>query len=391
MHIQANRIVYGAIALAVAALTIGLFLPDPIPVDLATVERGSLQVTVDEDGETRIHDEYTIAAPVAGRLMRTELHEGDAIVLGQVLAEVRPLPLSTRERDEQRARVAAAEAHLAESEALAKHAQSDFEQARRERDRQESLLEKHLIPQQTVEQARIAEITSANEAEAARFKVRSAAAEVKLAQAALAAFEGSKDGVPAVIPIQSPADGRVLRILEKNERVLAAGAPIMRVGDPRHLEVVMDVLSAEAIKVRPGMAVVLDQWGGERPLHAQVRTVEPYAFTKVSALGIEEQRVNVIADFIDPPATLGDGYRVVGRIVVWEAEDVLKVPVSSLFRIGTDWCVFVIEDQRARRRTVQLSHRNSSEAKITGGLNVGEQVIRHPSNDIDNGVKVISQ
>jgi HlyD family secretion protein len=177
-------------------------------------------------------------------------------------------------------------------------------------------------------------------------------------------------------------------VLEKSERVVEAGTPLLIIGDPSNLEVVLDVLSTEAVKVQPGMPVILEGWGGNQSLRAQVRVVEPFAFTKVSALGVEEQRVNIIADFIDPPGPLGDGYRVEGRIVIWEQSKVLKIPASSLFRVGTDWSVFIVENGRAQRRQVEVGHRSTLEVEIINGLRAGEQVIRHPSNQLREGIRI---
>src|SRR6185312_15209943 len=181
---------------------------------------------------------------------------------------------------------------------------------------------------------------------------------------------------------------RILRILEKSERVVPYGTPIVVLSNPNKIEIVIDLLSTDAVKVKPGAPVIIENWGGPKPLRARVRTIEPYGFTKVSALGIEEQRANVIADFMDSPDGLGDGYRVDARIVIWENPDVLKVPASSLFRVGEQWSAFVIESGRARVVPVEVGHRNASEAEIIKGLDVGAQVILHPANDLKQGTRV---
>jgi HlyD family secretion protein len=185
--------------------------------------------------------------------------------------------------------------------------------------------------------------------------------------------------------------GRVLRVIEKSERVVTSGTPIVVVGDPSKLEVVVDLLSTDAVKVRPGTAMLLENWGGEAAIRARVRTVEPSAFTKVSALGIEEQRANVVADFVDPPAPLGDGYRVEARIIIWEAESVLKVPSSALFRHGDGWSVFVVESGNAVRREVEIGHRSQFEAEVLKGIEEGAQVVLHPTNQISDGSRVESR
>ncbi len=383
-----RKILYGIAALALVTLVVFVLLPDAIPVDTARVEKGALRVTVDDQGETRSHDRFVVVAPVSGRLMRIVLHDGDAVVAGQVIAQIAPLPMSARERQEQIARVASAEAVQREAEQRARHAEADLAQAKRERQRVEKLVNSGFISQQAAEQARNQEVTSANEAEAARFRARSAAAEVKVARSGLlgAQAEGIRPG--ALVKIHAPVAGRILRIPDPSERVVAAGTTLLTLGDLRGLEVVIELLSSEAVKVQPGMPVLLEGWGGSEALRARVSRVEPYAVTKVSALGIEEKRVNVIAEFVDPPGALGDGFRVTARIVIWSAEGVLKVPASALFRCDQAWCAFSIESHRAKRRTVEIGHRNALEAEVLRGLTAGELVIRHPGNQIEEGSRV---
>jgi HlyD family secretion protein len=205
----------------------------------------------------------------------------------------------------------------------------------------------------------------------------------------LISLEAQKDQQGKSVALRPPVRCRVLRILEKSERVVPFGTPIIVLSNPNKIEIVVDVLSADAVKVKPGAPVIIESWGGPAPLRARVRTVEPYGFTKVSALGIEEQRANVIADFVDSPAGLGDGYRVDARIVIWESSSVLKVPASALFRVGQVWNVFTIESGRARLLPVEVGHRNASEAEILNGLREGAQVILHPANDLKEGARVI--
>jgi HlyD family secretion protein len=383
-----RKILYVIAALAAAALLLVVLLPDAIPVDVAPVDQGALRVTVDDQGETRSHDRFVVVAPVAGRLMRIALHDGDAVVEGQVLAQIAPLPMSARERQEQTARVASAEAVQREAEQHVRHAEEDLAQARRERQRVEKLVSSGFVSQQAAEQARNLEATSANEAEAARFRARSAAAEVKVARSGLLGAQAESAQSGALVKIRAPVAGRILRIPDPSERVVAAGTTLLTLGDLRRLEVVIELLSSEAVRVSPGMPVLLEGWGGSEPLRARVRLVEPYAVTKVSALGIEEKRVNVIADFVDPPGALGDGFRVTARIVTWSADSVLKVPTSALFRCDQAWCVFSVANHRAKRRVVEVGHRNPLEAEVVRGLNAGELVIRHPGNQITEGSRV---
>jgi HlyD family secretion protein len=252
----------------------------------------------------------------------------------------------------------------------------------------ERLAQAGIVSVQALEQAQNAEITASNDLEAARAKAQAAASDVKVATAGLIAVEPASTDAERVIRLRAPVAGYVLRISEKSERVVTPGTPILTMGNPSKFEVVVDVLSTDAVKVKPGDSMLLEGWGGERAIRARVRTVEPEAFTKVSALGIEEQRVNVVGDFVDSPGPLGDGYRVQARIIIWESGNVLQVPASALFRRGQDWNVFVVEAGKARRRQVQVGHRNPLQAEIVQGLQESEQVILHPTNQIEEGSRI---
>lgn len=385
MKLPSRKTTYWLVAIAAVAIFAYLFRPVPLHVDIGKVETGSMQITVDELGETRSHDRFVVTAPVAGRLTRIELHDGDAVKQDQVVAQIAPIPLSIRERNEQAARIAAAESQQSAAAELVRHGLEDLAQARRESKRVERLVREGFMSSQAAEQARNAEVTIANEVEAARFRVKSAAAEVTLAKSGLIAVQGGAD---ALFKIRSPVAGRILRIADASERVVTAGTPLLTLGDLSKLEVVIELLSTEAVKVKPGMQVILDGWGGKQSLKAKVLRIEPYAFTKVSALGIEEKRSNVIADFIDAPHELGDGYRVNAKIVVWSADAVYKVPASALFRCAEEWCAFVVENGRAKKHIVKIGQRNSQEAEVLEGLVPGAIVIRHPANQIDEGVRV---
>ena len=378
-----KRVLLAVVAIALVALLVVLWMPSPVEVDAADVQAGPMRVTVDDQGETRSHDRFVLSAPVAGRLARIALHDGDAVTGGQVVAEIAPLPLSTREREEIVARVAAADALQREAEQRVRHADEDLAQAQRELERTRRLVAEKFVAPQAAERAQNLERTAASEAEAARQRARAAAADAQAARAGLAATRAG-----GLVQVRAPMAGRILRVHDASERVVAAGAPLMVVGDLAHLEVVVELLSSDAVKVAAGMPVLIDGWGGDRALRATVRRVEPYAVTKVSALGIEEKRVNVVADFVDPPGAIGDGYRITARIVVWQAEQVLKVPVSALFRCAEAWCVFVVDGGRARRRTVEIGQRNLTEAEVRAGLEAGMRVIRYPSNAVEEGVRV---
>ena len=387
MQVTTRKIVYAAVVAAAAAGVIVLFLPSPIDVDVAPVTIGPLVVTVDEDGETRAHDRYVVSAPVAGRVSRIELHEGDSVQARQVVAEIWPLPLSARERDEQLARIASAQALSSEAQEQVRRAKIEHEQAQRERKRMATLVQDGFVSPQAAEKTILAESTSANALDAARFRATSAAAELRAAKAAQLAI-AAKPGSRAAVRLESPVSGKVLRIPEKSERVVAAGTPLLILGDANQLEIVIDVLSTEAVKIKPGMQVLIEGWGGDEPLQATVSVVEPYAFTKVSALGVEEQRVNVIADFIGSHATLADAYRVEARVVVWRSDNALKAPASALFRRQDGWAAFVFDDGRARLRDVTVGRRTAFEVQVLSGLEAGERTVLHPSNDITDGARL---
>jgi HlyD family secretion protein len=384
MAIRAKYVAVGLGAALVGLAAFTLFRPVPVPVEVAPAARRALQVTVDEEGETRVRDRYVVASPVAGRVARIALREGDAVRPGSVLARVFPAPLDPRTRDQAAARIDAADDARRAAEAGVAQARAAHEQAHRSWERARQLATQNLIAPEERERAELEETTRARELESADFRAQAAVHEVELARAALSA-----DGQP--IAIRSPVAGRVLRVPEPSERVVLAGTPLVEVGDPSKLEIVADLLSAEAVQVRPGAAILIEGWGGSEALRGRLRIVEPSAFTKVSALGVEEQRVNVVGDFVDPPGSLGDRYRVEIRIVVWQRDSVLTVPTSALFRRGDAWIVFVVEQGRARQRDVVVGHRTPLDVEITGGVREGDVVIRYPSDRVAEGVRVDSR
>ena len=376
------------LAMGAVVLILLTFRPGPVEVETARSVRGALQVTVDEDGETRAHDRFTLAAPITGRLSRIEFHEGDDVSPGVALATISPLPLDAREVAEIRARIQAAQARKREADEQVARWESDHSQAGRDLNRVQQLAKDRLIAQQEVEQAEAKYASTAKELEAARFRVQAASADIDREKAGLVSLEVQPTRTEELVSIRAPTACRVLKILEKSERVVPFGTPIVVLSNPKRIEVVVDVLSTDAVKIKPGAPVIIENWGGAKPLRARVRTIEPYGFTKVSALGIEEQKVNVIADLLDSPDGLGDGYRLDARIVIWENADVLKVPASSLFRVGQQWSTFVIDNGRARVVSVEVGHRNTIEAEITKGLRVGATVILHPASDLKEGTRV---
>jgi HlyD family secretion protein len=382
---------YSVLMIAAAAAVTVALMPTPIPVDTAAVVRGPLRVSIDEDGETRAHDRYTVAAPVAGRLERITLREGDRIARGQTVALLHLAPLDPRQKEEASARVRSAQALKREADERVERARADLEHASRERIRYQKLFEGKDVSAQDFEQRRTAEAVAEKELSAAQFRAQSAAEDVRVAEAALMSLDSSGSSGSQVVRVTAPATGRILQVAEKSERIVAAGTPLVILGDPKKLEVVVDVLSTDAVKIQRGMPVLLEGWGGPHALRAKVRTVEPYAFTKVSALGVEEQRVNVVADFVDPPGPLGDGYRVEARIIIWESPDVLKIPVGAIFRHGDEWAAFQMEAGRAVLRPLEIGRQNESEAQVLKGLHAGARVILHPPNELKPGDKVVSR
>src|SRR6185436_10684034 len=388
-----KRILNTILLLLVAAGVVGVLTmwlrPTPTKVDVTAVSREAMTVTVDGEGKTRVRDRYVVAAAVAGRLRRIGLRRGDTVKSGQLIAQIDPLPLSPldpRQRAEAIGRVNATEDALREVDQMVNRNRATYDQALRDQQRSENLARSGVISRQELEKSQTAVSTSLREYEAARSRAESAAHEVEVARAALLA--GNQSAPAASVKVLAPTGGRVLRVVEESERVIVAGAPLVEVSNPAKLEVVIELLSTDAVKVSPGATVFIEAWGGPEALDARVRLIEPSAFTKVSALGIEEQRVNVIADLTAPSSVLGDGYRVEGRIVVWHSDSVLQVPVSALFRRGDVWNLFVVEDGRARLRTVEVGERTPFTAQIKSGVEAEAAVIVHPANEITDGTRV---
>lgn len=387
-----NQIGLGVILAVVAVLVAWALRPRPVSVEVAEVTRGAFEQTVSDDGQTRVRDRFVIAAPLAGQVERIQLEVGDPVKQGQIVAELTPTApafLDARTQRELRERIGAAEAQVARARAEMLKAQAQRDQARADRDRQIKLSEQGFLSQTALEQSELALRTSERALDAARFAEQAAAHDLAQARAALTRYQG---GGPAVKwPVTSPVAGVVLKVMQKSEGPVALGAPLVEVADPRSLEAVVDVLSQEAVAVRPGMPARLELGQGVEPLAARVRLIEPAAFTKVSALGVEEQRVNVVLDFSEPldkVQTIGDGFRVDAHIVVYREENALKLPVGALFRQGAGWAAFVIDAERARLRAVKVARRNNLEAMIEGDLEPGDRVVVYPSDALKDGSRV---
>ena len=388
MKLRRKHVVLFVILAVVLVLLVRAFMPSPMLVDAGTAAVGSMRVTISEEGRTRVKQRYLITAPASGRLARPQWNEGDQVGRGDVLARITPSPLGSRESAEARARIEAAEALVREAEANVARARVEQEEAVSGRDRAEKLAASGSISRERLERAVHAATISERSLESALFRHRAAISSLEVAQAALLALREERGDAKAILSVVSPVDGQVLRLFEESERVVTAGTPLLEVGDPGEMEVTVDVLSTDAIRVDVGQAVWIEEWGGPEPLSGRVSRVEPAAFTRVSALGVDEQRVNVIVDLDETPPELGDGYRVTGRIVVWEKPDVLKVPSSALFRVDEDWSVFVVEDGVARTRGVTVGQQNGIEAEILEGIAAGALVILHPNPRIADGVGV---
>jgi HlyD family secretion protein len=370
----------GAVGL-IALIVAGLW-PQPMPVETALVTRGLLRVTVNAEGKTRVRDRYAISAPVSGQTQRLPLKAGDTVHTGDTLVLINPISpslLDTRTRALLETRRTAAAAQLEKARATRAYAATEL------------LRNTQLHAEGTV---------SDQELEAAQWRDFSAAREIDVAQSALREVETELARLelppsPAtnaeLAKVRSPISGRVLRVFEESSRVVAAGTVLLELGDPTNLEVVIEVLSREGATITPGTRVLLEQWGGEPALEAVVRLVEPAGFLKVSALGVEEQRVNVIADILAPLERrpgLGDGFRVEARIVTWEESGVLKVPTGALFRRGTEWATFALEKGRAQLRNVRMGASSGLEAEVLDGLNEGDAVIVYPGDQVKTGLRV---
>lgn len=387
--------IIGVIVLIVVALAIYVALRvPPAGIEIGRVSRGALVVTIDDVGETRVTDLFVVSAPVTGEVLRVPLKPGDKVIArSTILARVQPLlppPLDARSAAQSAAKVRALEDQLAAAQSRVSEVRTEVALAARDYDRVQALAERGFVSRATVDHARSTRARFQASLAAASQSAEAVRHELEAARAALMT-PGSDVSGRGAVAVTSPVSGHVLRVPQESERVVVAGTPLVEIGDPDRLEIVTDFLSSDAVRIRPGAEVAIDDWGGERPLRGRVRRVEPFGFTKVSALGVEEQRVNVVADFVEPRAAfaqLGHGYRATVRVTVSSAPDVVRVPISALFRSGSAWTVFVVENKRARLRRVEIGAMNDDLAEVRRGLAVGEQVILHPGDTIKDGVPV---
>ncbi|MFO0608105.1 MAG: efflux RND transporter periplasmic adaptor subunit [Polyangiales bacterium] len=390
-----RRIVTGVSVAAALAAGAAAMRPKPTEVDAEPARAQRLVSTLDEEGRTRVRDRYVISATVTGNLRRSELHAGDEVAAGAVVARIVPVdptPLDARSRAEAVGRVRLAEAALRQAQSGVERARGAADFARNDLERLRRLGAAGAVAANDVTVAEFADRSRRDELASSQFAARAAEYELANARAVLArATQAAPSGDE--IDVRTPVRGRVLRVLQASGGVVTAGTPLVEVGDTTALEIVVDLLTADAAQVLPNAAVRVEGWGGDA-LNGHVRMVEPSAFTRVSALGVEEQRVNAIVDLYEPPErwrALGDGWRVEARITVWEAERVTAVPLGALFRRAGDWCVFVIENGRARRRPVAVGHRGGDRVEVTRGVRDGERVIVHPPDRLEDGEAVVAR
>lgn len=390
-----RRIIWLAALLLIAAAIIYGFMPQPRLVDLAEVTRAPMQVSVEEEGKTRVIDRYIISAPVSGTTCRVDMDVGDYVEKNQPLVTIEPLrspALDPRSRAEAQFRVAAAQASLQAAEQIAQSALAEAELAEKELKRLRPLAANGHITMERLDQAETLARSTAATKRSADFAVNVARHELGAARTALEYAGDEGELSPSTtVQVRAPVSGRILKIQQQCEGVVTPGQALLEIGDTRSLEIETDVLSSDAIKIEPGMRVLFNRWGGEVPLQGQVRTVEPVGFTKVSALGVEEQRVLVISDITSDPQlwqNLGDGYRVEARFILWEESEILQIPASALFREANGWAVYVVDNDKAKKRNVDIGRHNGFTAEILTGLEVGEKVITHPDDTIKDGVAV---
>ncbi len=369
--------------LVVAGILVFVMKPSPLQVDAEAIGRGELVITLDEEGMTRVRNSFTVASPVTGRIERIGFDEGDFLEKDSVVARITPPPLDSREYEEAEARSRSAEAALEAARAVERQVKVDRDQAARKYNRYRNLYQKGAVAAETFEDVKTAWEVLQKQHQAAVQNVESARYDLKAVRSLIAPTgEGGTVAVPA------PEGGKVLRVFEKSERVVSAGTPLVEMGNPEDIEVVIDVLSSDAVKVEPRMSVQVEEWGGGSMLPGSVKTVEPAAFTKISALGIEEKRVNIIVKLDEPESKLGDNYRVQAKIVLWRGDDVLQVPVSSIFRGEKGWNVFVIKGGKAVKQPLKIGKRGAYYAQVIDGLEEGDEVVIHPTNDLDDGMHV---
>jgi HlyD family secretion protein len=389
-----RRLIAALIAMAVAGAVIWALWPRAVEVETAVIAKRDIVVTVEEEGKSRIREVFTVSAPRSGQMLRVNLHAGDEVVKDEtIVASIRPadpglLDARSRRVAEAAADAARAAVDLAAAEVRQAEAQLTF--LRSELDRATSLVRRGTISERAFEKAKLDVESAAASLESVKASLMVRKRELERAEAALIETGGSDDGT-CCIEVKAPVSGRILNVLAESEQVVQAGTPLVEIGDPADLEIVADLLSRDAVQIRAGASAVIESWGGP-PLPAKVHRIDPSAVTKVSALGIEEQRVSVVLHLDGKPedwAALGHGFRVVARITLWKGEDLVSVPIGALFRQGADWAAYAVEDGTARLKILELGARNAEHAEVKQGLTDGSAVILHPSDQVADGVAVV--
>jgi HlyD family secretion protein len=396
MSLAVRRIAVAAGILMIVAVVIWALMPAAVPVETAFVTKGRFVATVDEDGKTRVRERYVVAAPLAGRLGRIRFKVGDPIKVDDAVGSIIPPPaplMDPRARHEVEERLGTAEANVERAKAVVERARAQNEQANADLGRTRTLAARGAATSQALEHAELAVRVAERDLHAAEFLDHAAEHELSQMRALLARYSGkaSTDEQPESWTVTAPVDGVVLKVAQESETVVQPGMPLVDIGDPHDLELVVDVLSTDAVEIRPGANVKIIHWGGQGPLDGRVRRVEPAAFTKVSTLGVEEQRVNVIIDIVSPAEQwerLGDAYQVDAQIAVFARDDATIIPAGALFRQGDQWNVYIVKDGRAEIRQVEVLRRSGRLAAVVSGLNQGEEVIVYPSDRISSGVRV---
>ena len=396
MRITVRRIAIVAGIILTAAVVVWAVMPGAVPVETALVTRGKFVASVDEDGKTRVRERYVVAAPLAGRLGRIRFKAGDQIKVDDAVATITPSPaplMDPRTRHEVEERLGAAEANVERARAVVERARAQSNQATTDLKRTQTLADRGAATAQALEHAELAVRLADRDLRAAEFLDHAAEHELSQMRALLARYSGSSnaDEPPESWNVAAPVSGVVLRVAQESETIVQPGTPLLDVGDPHDLEIVVDVLSTDAVEIHPGADVTIVHWGGQAALSGRVRRVEPAAFTKISTLGVEEQRVNVLVDITSPAedwAKLGDAYQVDAQISVFTQDNAAIIPAGALFRRGNQWNVFVVKDGRAQTRDVRVVRRSGRLAAIASGLKEGEVVIIYPSDRVASGVRI---
>jgi len=396
MKFSIRALIWAVVLIALMIAATMAFIPKPVAVEAAIASKGDLRITVQEDGKTRIREKYIVSAPVAGRLSRIELKAGDEVCdegsLIAVILPAEPTMLDARSKAQAQARVEQAESAVKRAEAGAQQVRVNYELSKTKFERAQRLKDSNAISRDEFDIAQAEYLSATQATRTTKFDQEIAKYEWDMAKATLLQFTAEGESNSKPFEIFAPVCGKVLRVFQESATALNVGTPLIEMGDPQNLEIEIDVLSTDAVRIKPGSQLAIEHWGGDSPLRGTVRVIEPAAFTKVSSLGVEEQRVNIIADFSESPerlASLGDGYRVEARITVDQLNNVLLIPNSALFRHQREWHVFRIVDNRALMQPVKIGLQNESQTQILEGLNPKDEVILYPSDAISSNTKVV--